>query len=394
MIEAVNIRIIAISEWLARRTARWASAFGLLLMLVFIATVAAAAWVFPIYNWDMFAYFAVAHEAPGVSVDALHRHAYETMRQSAPAGDFIVLTQDRDYRVRQYADPEAFFTMLGFYRVKFLYVEGIRWLSSFTDPHTALRLMTIVPSVLTGIVAIWWLAREKALHLAPLALALLLIAEFGESAREGTPDALSSMLFIAAMLAFVAKREVLVFVLLLAAFLARPDHAAYIGVLWFVSVFTRSFSWGATAAFFVALALYFPLTHVTGHPGWWVQFWFTHVEFVPTLEGFDPDFSIGVYLYGFVRVVVRSLVEETWLAVLLLGCFAWWQMALRGVVFTRRETTVLVATLLAIGAKMVVFPLHETRFHFPYIVVFGLVLIGALRDVAFLPRLGTAQRSS
>jgi hypothetical protein len=385
MIEDINIRILATGEWLARRLAPFASPLGVMLLLALTATITAAGWVFPIYNWDMFAYLAAAHEAPGISVEALHRHAYETVRLNAPAGDFIVLTQDRDYRVRQYADPEAFFTMLGFYRVKLLYVEALRWLSSVTDAYTALRLLSVVPVALTGGLVIWWLARERALHLAPLAMALLLACEFGERARSGTPDALSIMLFVVAMLAFMAKREALVAILLFTAFLARPDHLAYIGVLWFVSVFTRSFSWGATVAFFAGLVAYVPMTQAGGHPGWWIHFWFTHVEFVPTLEGFDPDFSLTVYAYALVRVVVRSMVEETWLAVLVLGCFAWWQMTLRGIALSRRETTVLVATLLAIGAKMVVFPLHETRFHLPYLIVFGLVLICALRDLRFLP---------
>jgi len=394
VIEDINIRILATGEWLARRLAPIATILGLLLLLALTVTIAAAGWVFPVYNWDMFAYLAVAYEAPGVSVEALHRHAYETMRLNTPAGDFLVLTQDRDYRVRQYADPEAFFTMLGFYRVKFLYVELLAWLSGFVDPYIAVRMLSVVPSAMTGGLVIWWLSRERAIHLAPLAVALLLMVEFGESAREGAPDSLSTMLFVAAMLAFMAKREALVALLLFTAFLARPDHAAYIGVLWFVSVFTRNFSWGAFVAFVAAAIVYVPMTQAGGHPGWWTHFWFTNVEFVPTLEGFDPDFSLTVYAYSVVRVIVRSLVEETWLAVLLIGCFAWWQMALRGIDFSRRETTVLVATILAIGAKMVVFPLHETRFHLPYLMVFGLVLICALRDLRFLPGSGEVNRQA
>jgi len=394
VIEAINIRIIAVGEWLARCTRRLAGPIGLVLLLAFTATVAAAGWVFPIYNWDMFAYLAAAHEAPGVSVEALHRHAYETVRLNAPTGDFLVLTQDRDYRVRQYADPDAFFSMLGFYRVKLLYVEAISWLSTLVDPYTALRLLSVVPAALTGVLVTFWMARERALHLAPLAIALLLVAAFGESAREGTPDMLSAMFFVAGMLAFVARREVLVAVLLFGAFLVRPDHAAFIGVLWFVSLFTRTFSWGAFVAFVAALIAYVPITQAAGHPGWWTHFWFTHVEFVPTLEGFGPDFSISVYLYAITRVIVRALVEETWLAIVIVGCFAWWQMRLRGIALARRETTVLVTTLLAMAAKMVIFPLHETRFHLAYVIVFGLVLICALRDLRFLPEARTGQRVS
>ena len=137
-----------------------------------------------------------------------------------------------------------------------------------------------------------------------------------------------------------------------------------------------------------ALVAYVPLTSMSGHPGWWVQFWFTNVDYVPTLEGFDPAFSLTVYLTAFVRVIVRSLVEEAWLAVVIIATVAFWQIVRAGITVSRRETTIVVATLLAIAAKMMVFPLHETRFHMAYIIVLGMVVIGALRDVAFLPQRG------
>ena len=393
MIRISNEVISRAGGGLLQLLAPWANVLGLALILAFTATVAAASWYFPSSNWDMFAYLAAAYEAPGVSVAALHHHAYETMRQSIPAGDFIVLTQDRLYRVRQYADPEAFFSMLGFYRVKFLYVEALSWLSQIVDPYTAIRVLSVVPALMTGLFLAYWLAREGALHLSPLVVALLLVVEFGEGAREGAPDMLSAMFFVAAMFAFIRGREAWVAMLLFLAFLVRPDNAAYIGVLMVVSVFFRSFSWGAAAAFFTALIVYFPMTEAGGHPGWWTHMWFTHVEYVQTLEGFDPDFSVLVYLQIVVRVIVRALVEETWLAAMLIGVAIWWQMILRGFQFRRRETAVIVATLLAMAAKMVVFPLHETRFHMAYVIVFGMVIICALRDVRFLPEPKSAARN-
>ena len=380
-----NIRLLAVGEWLARLTASWTGLVGRGLMLMMSAAVAVVAWVYPINNWDMLAYLAAAHEAPGVSVDALHAHAYDTVRANVPEGDFLVLTQDRDYRIAQYTDPAAFFSMLGFYRVKLLYVEAIGWASNLVDPFTALRLMSVIPAFLTGLVLTVWLARDRALHLAPLALALLMFAQFGTVAREGTPDALSAMFFIAGILAFAARREWLAAILLYCAFLARPDHIAYLGVLMVVAFFVRSFSWGIALAFLAAVVTYVPMTDALGHPGWWTHFWFTNIEYVHTIDGFDPDFSLAAYFYAQVRVLVRSLVEESWIAMLILGGFAWWVMALRRTRFTSRETAILVTTFLAIGAKTVIFPLYDTRFYFPYLVVFGMVLIGALRDLRFLP---------
>ncbi|MEN0001465.1 MAG: hypothetical protein AAF940_11330 [Pseudomonadota bacterium] len=384
VIEEINIYSLAIGEWLLRRLGSYAALIGFCLLIAFTLTVAAAGWFFPINNWDMLAYLASIHEAKGVTDPAaLHAYAYGAMQANISPGEFTVLTADRDYRIRQYGDPAAFNTMLGFYRVKVLYVQMGAFLTTYVDGYTALKLLSVVPGFLIGVVLTWWLKRERALHLAPLAIALLLVALFGDIAREGTPDSLSALFFIGAIFAFLARREGLVFGLLILTFLARPDHLAYVGVLMVVAPMMRLRSWGTIAAFFVSLALYVPMTKAGGHPGWWTHFYFTHVEYVPTLAGFDPDFSLMTYLQVQVRVIVRSLVEETWLAVLILGGFAWWQLVLRGAKFTRQETCVLIATLLAIAAKLVVFPLHETRFWFPYLIVFGMVLIGAMRDVSF-----------
>ena len=50
---------------------------------------------------------------------------------------------------------------------------------------------------------------------------------------------------------------------------------------------------------------------------------------------------------------------------------------------TRRESVILVATLLAVAAKFAVFPLFDNRFHFAYLLVFCLTLVGALGQLRF-----------
>ena len=83
-----------------------------------------------------------ARDTPATSAGELHAFAFDTVREATKAGQFTVLTEDRDYRIRQYADPAAFATMLGFYKVKWLYIEAIRQMSAFTDPLTAIRLIS------------------------------------------------------------------------------------------------------------------------------------------------------------------------------------------------------------------------------------------------------------
>jgi len=357
--------------------------FGAILIATFTLVVAAVGIVYPKTNWDIFAYLASAYETPGMSAQVLHDHAYDTVRDAIAPGEFTVLTEDRDYRVRQYADPDAFVTMLGFYKVKWLYIETIRTMSGFVDSLTAIRLISVLSALAVGAISIVWLWSRQALQLAPLALAALMLSGFGELARLGTPDLYSAVFFAGGMLAFLHRREALTGFLLFLAFLVRPDHLAYIGVLMVVAVYMRSISWGVVAAFAGAAAVYVPITHAAGHPGWWVQMWFTHVEYVGTLENFHPPFSVAVYLQSVIRALVRSLVENEWLGVLIVGTAIWWQMIQHNVETTRRESVILVATLLAVAAKFAVFPLFDTRFHFAYLLVFCLTLVGALGQLRF-----------
>ncbi|TCD15061.1 hypothetical protein [Oricola cellulosilytica] len=378
LVSIVDRMALAGGERAIRVWSSQAARFGLAALALFTLAVAVVAYLFPITNWDIFAYLASAYETPGMNAEALHRHAYETVRNSVTDGRFTVLTEDREYRIRQYADPQAFATMLGFYKVKWLYTASIGWLSELTEPLNAIRLISALSAAAIGGLSIVWLWRERALHLAPLAIAALMLANFGEIARLGTPDAFSAAFFLTGILAFLRKSEIAAGVLLFLAFLARPDHAAYIGVLLAVSLLLRSFSWGVLAAFAGAVIAYVPITQAAGHPGWWIHMWFTHIEFVESLEGFDPPFSLLVYGRIVVQALARSFIENQWPAVLVVGCAGWWLLSRNRVELARREVIILVTTLLGIAAKFAVFPLYETRFHFAYLVAFSLVLIAAL----------------
>lgn len=381
---AMTDRLVVTSGgWAARVWSSQAAVLGFLLLAVFSLCVFAIGYFIPKADWDILAYVASAYQEPGMSAFEVHRHAYETVRHAVSEGDFLMLTEDRQYRIRQYADPDAFMSMLGFYKVKWLYIQSISWLSVFTDPMNALRLISSLSGAAIGGLSIAWLWRYRALHLAPLALSVMMLAGVGYITRVGAPDALSAALFVAGMFAFMRKREMSTAILLFLAFLARPDHIAFFGVLFVVSIFLRSFSWGALAAFVVSAIAYVPITQAAGHPGWWVQMWFTHVEYVGTLEGFHPAFSIAMYFQMLARAVVRSLIEHHWAAVMIIGCAIWWQMIQHHVAMARRETVVLTATVLAILAKFIVFPTHETRFYAAYLVVFGLILVCAAARVRF-----------
>lgn len=351
---------------------------GAAFLLVFTATVTAAAILFPLVQWDMIAYVATILEKTISDPQVLHEQVYRTVQGAVSHGEFIVLTEDRPYRAVQYSDPAAFYSMLGFYRVKWLYIEAISALSQFLPPVSAIRAVSAISAAGVGLTVLAWLASAGRLAWAPLAAAVLMITGYGYVARLATPDVFASLFFFIGVLAYLRRFEPLVALGFFCAFLARPDHLAFIGIFMVMTLYMRPISIGAIVAFVASAIAYVPLTAAADHPGWWVQLWFTDIEYVPTIEGFHPPFSIIVYCEAVVRSVVRSLVEETWFGVVILALFGWLVMARARIAIGQRERVLLVSLLMSIAAKFVIVPLHETRFHFATVVAIALVLIASL----------------
>lgn len=358
---------------------------GALLLALFAAAIALSGILYPEAEWDLVAYVATILEGAVSNPQALHAETWARVRDAVSPGEFLVLTGDRPYRVAQYADPAAFYSMLGFYRVKWLYIETISLVSQFAAPVDAIRLVSALSAAGIGLLVMGWLALADRLEWAPLALAALAIAGLGHIARIASPDAFASLFFLGAILAYLRGREVLVGAMLVCAFLARPDHLAFIAVFAVVAWWLRVASLGALAALVVSAGAYPLLTGAAGHPGWWVQFWFTNIEYVPTIEDFAPPFSLLVYLEGFVRELVRAVVSETWPGLLLACLCAWAAMGTYGIAIAGRSRAVLVALVLTLAAKFVVMPLGETRFHFAYVVAMALILVTSLPAVRLLP---------
>ena len=352
---------------------------GAAAFLLFITMTAAVVHIYPQSDWDMIAYTAAILEDETASPEDLHQRTYDTIRQNLTAGEFVTMTQDRVYRIRQYEDADAFYSMLGFYRLKLLYVEAAKLLTGPLNPVEALRALSSGSVLAIGAILLVWLARNKALMYGPFVIALLIFSGFGGTALHQTPDLFASVFLLLAGLFYLERLDLAAALALIAAFFARPDHLAFIGVFFVFAALYGPGRWTMTGCFAVCFMAYLWLTQDTTHPGWWVHMWFSHVEFVPTLEGFDPPFSVGIYLQMIVRNVVRSLIDETWLA-LLFAQTVFFAMVIRPMELAERPKVLLYGIFVSICAKYVVFPHFDTRFYLPYLVALGMILLIAWKD--------------
>lgn len=340
---------------------------------VYIAAVASTAWLFPFANWDTIAYSAAVERSSGLSAAEVHSRAYATVRQEIDAGAYKVLTEDRPYRVRQATDPGAFSSMLPFYETKKLYIASAKVLSGYVSTYDALRALSAGSVIVLGLITALWMGSLKALPWIGAVAVALGMSEFGFVAANTVPDLFAAIFVLLAGWAIASSRHWLVPVAIVLAVLTRPDHVAFAGVLMVVAFAGRLPVIPYVTAFALAFAAYLFASTGADHPGWWVQFWFTNVEYVGSVESFAPDFSLATYAMALVQSVVRAITRETWVFVTCgLFLIAGWQMIGREA-FRRTEIVLIVSLLLTWIAKYLIFPLHEVRFHIAYILVLAVV---------------------
>ncbi|MGX9177481.1 hypothetical protein [Mesorhizobium sp. BHbdii] len=357
--------------------ARLAAPVGAAAFALYIALIAVTTWFIPDANWDMLPYLAIAEEGSYPDVQALHDYAYGTVKAGVSAGEYKALTDDGGgFRSHMAGNATDFHSLLGMYRIKFLYAEILSTMSSVMSPVEAMRVISVSSVLLFGAIALLWLRSEGALALAPVAGAVLMMAEFGDAARANTPDLLCSALFLGGLFAYVRGREVATAILVFLAFMARPDNIVFLAIFAALLVAFRQKGWGALTGFAASLVAYFAISHWAQHPGWWPHLWFSSVEQHYNMDGFDPPFSAVVYLRALAASLVRAVSLNSWVGVSVLALAGWYATSRAGFKLDRRAGILFAALVLGALAKFTVFPIHDTRIYFPYLIPPFLLLAG------------------
>ncbi|RWX64796.1 hypothetical protein EN780_19905 [Mesorhizobium sp. M4B.F.Ca.ET.089.01.1.1] len=365
--------------WAEGTYARLAAPIGAAAFALYILLTAATAWIMPDANWDMLPYLAVAEEGTYPDPQALHDYAYSTVKAGVSAADYKTLTDDGGgYRSHMAENAADFHSLLGMYRIKFLYAEILSGLSHVVSPVEAMRLVSVVSVLLFGGITLIWLRSEGALALAPIVGAVLIMADFGDAARASTPDLMCSALFLGGLFAYVRKREAATAILLFLAFMARPDNIVFLAIFAVLLIIFRQRAWGALAGFASSFIAYFAISHWAQHPGWWPHLWFSTIEQHYNMDGFEPPFSLAAYLKAFAVSLLRAINANSWVGVSVLALAGWYAIGRAGFRLDRRAGILLAALVLGVLAKFTVFPIHDTRIYFPNLLPPFLLLGGPL----------------
>lgn len=368
-------------EWFGRVWSRHGHVLGATLMCGFLAGVMLIGWLRPDRNWDMLAYIAAAWQPDYPLAADLHDKVFETLRAGVDPAEFEALTTGDAWRVRQATDPDAFVSMIGMYDVKWLYVELLKIVMPFSGPIKAGLVINTFAAGMFGVVLTWWLAAKRMLNYTPLIIAGLVVLGLPSMAIAKTPDMFTTVLVVSGFLLLERDWQRFGIAVLVAAVLVRPDSAAIAGVLMAAAWFWRDRITAATILGFAgAAAAYLFVSNAGHHPGWWPHLWFSTFHMQETMHGFAPDMSVRVYVTAFFWNIVRSIFEDTWLAVYALITIVFGVLRARRTSFHPRSAMLLMAALTAIAAKFVIFPLHDGRTYLPLLIPAGLLLLAGWRQ--------------
>ena len=358
--------------------ARLGSLIGAAAIIGFFAVILVIDWLRPAADWDNLAYLGVvARDWMGLSDPAaIHAFAFDAVRQATTPENWAALTSNDAYRERMASDPQAFVSMLGMYDVKWLYVALLAALFPWLGTDAGLAINGAA-ALLLAVSLIGWMQARGILRFGLAVPALLMIAGLPGSAMSDIPDFLALALMTSAVLAFDRDRLGVGTAALVLSVLTRPDALVAAGVLMAVAWYFRDkrLAPRLAIAFVLCLVAYAVIKAGSTHPGWWPHVWFSTYRIQNDMTGFDPDFSLAIYVTAFGWNLVRAAFENAWLGLYVMALGGWAMMHAAGWHLGTRRHGLVAAMLTAIAVKFALFPLHDGRVHDIFLVPALLLLM-------------------
>lgn len=189
-------------------TPRVINFLSVVLYFAVICIILAKCYTKPSYNWDMLAYGAIILGGDNTEREAVHAKIYGIAKQQIPEAPFRMLV-DTTHQLRKEVlrSSEKFHQFLSYFRVKPLYTGLAGFLYELGVPLTR---ATILPSLLSflllSILLFFRFAGKFPYWIAGiLGLSILCSPPVIEAARLSTPDALSTLILMAAFIMYLNR---------------------------------------------------------------------------------------------------------------------------------------------------------------------------------------------
>ena len=361
------------------------TAARLILAILFIA-FAAAAFYKPGYDWDALAYMALAVEPDFATPADLHQFIYDSVKATIPPDGWQLLAHFDAYREAQLTSADNFNSMLGFYRMKMAYIAMVAVAAKFTGIVYAPWLISAgfgLGCLVLFYIFVFKLGMERYFV---LTIPLLLASDLPWLIRLPTPDAMSCFFLLLGSYLYIFQNRPSGYAAWFLAIVTRPDNLVFLIALLIVQTIRRDIKAWEYACIALGTLCYFWATGQgsdrgqSAHLGWWAHFYFTNIEYSTNMNDFTVPFSFKTYLGTVLNSTVQMIYKASWFHMYLATLFAYAWTKMRASSTSDIWDGFIIITILAIGARLIVFPFMSGRLLAPMALLAGLALLAKLKD--------------
>jgi len=345
----------------------------------------------PIQTWDILGYAGAVSSLETSDEEAIHQSVFNEIKSYATEEDLENLLNSSNYRRTMHNDVDAFNQQIPFYKIRILFIGLILLVTKMGFNVFSASHIVIAVAGFGGLLAFYY-AYRKLIHPAFwLIVPMFFIVLSGlEISRMVTADPLAFLWVGLICYAFIHKRWLLFFALLVSSVLVRTDLIVLVAIFSvYLMLFKPTLSIVSGLALVASIGVYMLLSHYTDNYGWSTVF---HYALISDMQATHPAeySSLGVSFSQYISEVISNMggfIDEP--PLLLFSALVLFQFIL---IFTSQDKSVLKTGLVAkvtgstsvvltvIGVLYVIahyllFPLLENRF---FVAEYMMALLGLL----------------
>lgn len=325
----------------------------------------------PLHNWDMIPYMACVIKKTNPTPEAYHAKTYDILREEVGEKEYKWLSS-LEYTSTLESNHKAFSENLPYYTIRIVYVNMVSFFYQLGIPLTFSTVLPSLISVFCIILTLFFVLNRElknSLVASTIAIIILFLPPMTNLARLSTPDSLSALFLLLITISYLYKRNwFLTFLLMSVSIMVRTDNIIWCIFLLLFEIASPSEKknrWLIIAFMLGLSTIYFAINAAHANGGWEVLFYSTFIDRQSFPISMTPPLTVSNYIIAMIKQTPDFL---PWILFIFLGYYYLKTKNINELIQSRGSKIIL-ACVLTLLSKFVLFPSFHSRFHFVLVLI-------------------------
>jgi hypothetical protein len=262
----------------------------------------------PIQTWDILGYIAVVESQKSTQKNDIHSAVYNALKNYATDEEFNDLVNSSDYRKTMFEDADAFNQQIPFYKMRIIFIALISLFSAFGLNLFFASHLVVAASAVLGFIAFYY-AYRKLIHPALWLVApmFFIVLDGLSIARMVTADPLAFLWVGLISYAFIHKKWLFLFGLLVSSVLVRTDLLLLVAImLTYLIIFKTELRLASGVTLIASIGAYWFANNYADNYGWSTVFYYAIISDMTATHPLEYS-SIVITLSQYLSEVLSNL---------------------------------------------------------------------------------------